>query len=217
MLRKNKPADLDHFTGMSRYDDSGHQNAPHPAAQPGLVRPSVPETPEAGGIKRIVGRITGAVQTKLARGGQPAEMPAEEIAAQQAPVSLRATAAGFVCGFAVVSAAIFHPVLFLVLTLFLAAVVSALYVAYGYDGFWQMMLKPLRWYVARHPEKAAAIHAEIDRVAMRWDAILDRFPEGWVAALYLPDVSDIAAFAQQDSEKFELRICLLYTSPSPRD
>lgn len=177
MLRKNKPADLGRFTDITPYYDTGHENAPNPSDD----------------------------QTAM-RDGQSGERAAEAMAVQKVPVSFRAAAAGFVCGFALVSVAIMQPFLFLVLALFLAASVSTFYVAYGYDRFWQMMFKPLRLYVARHPENAGAIHAEIDRVAMRWDAILDRFPEAWVAALYLPDVSDIAAFAQQDAAKFELRM-----------
>lgn len=62
----------------------------------------------------------------------------------------------------------------------------------GYDGFWRRAMSLARWYARRRPERAAVLHRKLDTFAMRWDAILDRFPEGSVDGLYLPDFGDLA-------------------------
>ena len=72
-------------------------------------------------------------------------------------------------------------------------VVLGVFLALGYDGFWQRAMALGRWYAARQPERAAALHARLDAFAMKWDAMLDRFPEGTVDGLYLPDFGEMAA------------------------
>ncbi|MFG6583699.1 hypothetical protein [Sulfitobacter sp. 1A12779] len=72
-------------------------------------------------------------------------------------------------------------------------VVLGVFLALGYDGFWQRAMALGRWYAARRPERAAALHARLDAFAMKWDAVLDRFPEGTVDGLYLPDFGEMAA------------------------
>ena len=72
-------------------------------------------------------------------------------------------------------------------------VVLGVFLALGYDGFWQRAMALGRWYAARQPERAAALHARLDAFAMKWDAVLDRFPEGTVDGLYLPDFGEMAA------------------------
>ncbi|WP_394415134.1 hypothetical protein [Sulfitobacter sp. 1A12126] len=72
-------------------------------------------------------------------------------------------------------------------------VALGVFLALGYDGFWQRAMALGRWYAARRPERAAALHARLDAFAMKWDAVLDRFPEGTVDGLYLPDFGEMAA------------------------
>lgn len=76
----------------------------------------------------------------------------------------------------------------------------------GYDGFWQGVVKISRWYASRRPSRAAAIHARLDRFAVRWDSILDRFPEGTVDALYLPDFGDLAQADARHGEALDRRL-----------
>ncbi|MFG6515814.1 hypothetical protein ACGYLX_00010 [Sulfitobacter sp. 1A13496] len=72
-------------------------------------------------------------------------------------------------------------------------IVLGVFLALGYDGFWQRAMALGRWYAARRPERAAALHARLDAFAIKWDAVLDRFPEGTVDGLYLPDFGEMAA------------------------
>lgn len=76
----------------------------------------------------------------------------------------------------------------------------------GYDAFWRRALRPVRAYVARRPDRAAEVHRRLDAIAFRWDRVLDRFPERLVAGLYLPDISDIAAIADESEAPIDLRM-----------
>jgi hypothetical protein len=76
---------------------------------------------------------------------------------------------------------------------FLAGFVTVgIFLITGYDGFWQGVIRISRWYTARRPSRAKAAYEKLDRFAVRWDAILDRFPEGSVDGLYLPDFGELA-------------------------
>ncbi|MEH6740654.1 MAG: hypothetical protein V7695_19240 [Sulfitobacter sp.] len=91
--------------------------------------------------------------------------------------------------------------------LFLSIVIlTGVFLITGYDGFWQGVVKISRWYANRRPTRAAAIHARLDRFAVRWDSILDRFPEGTVDALYLPDFGDLAQADARHGEALERRL-----------
>jgi hypothetical protein len=76
----------------------------------------------------------------------------------------------------------------------------------GYDGFWHGVMKSNRWYAKRRPERAALILARLDRFAMRWDGVLDRFPEGTVDGLYLPDFGDMDAAERRHTEAMDRRL-----------
>lgn len=70
----------------------------------------------------------------------------------------------------------------------------------GYDGFWERAIAFGRWYARRSPDRAARLHRKLDDIALRWDTFLDRFPEGWVDGLYLPDFGELAtADARHDA------------------
>jgi hypothetical protein len=70
----------------------------------------------------------------------------------------------------------------------------------GYDGFWRGAMGMARWYARRRPNRAAEMHRKLDSFAMKWDAVLDRFPEGTVDGLYLPDFGNLAtADARHDA------------------
>ena len=111
-----------------------------------------------------------------------------------------------VVGIIIASVLVFSPTLALGLLTAILGFCAASYLMLGYDAFWRRALRPVRWYVARHPDRAASVHHRIDRLAFRWDAVLDRFPERLVAGLYLPDVSDIAAVADEDESPIDLRM-----------
>lgn len=85
-------------------------------------------------------------------------------------------------------------------------ILAAVFLIAGYDGFWHGVMRSNRWYAKRRPERAAVILARLDRFAMRWDAVLDRFPEGTVDGLYLPDFGDMDAAERRHSEAMDRRL-----------
>jgi len=84
--------------------------------------------------------------------------------------------------------------------------VAVLFLILGYDGFWQRGMRLARWYANRRPDRAQVMHQRLDDFACKWDAVLDRFPEGSVDALYLPDFGDLAAADARHTEAVDRRL-----------
>ena len=79
-------------------------------------------------------------------------------------------------------------------------VMVGIFLILGYDGFWHRAMGVARWYAQRRPKQSVEMHGKLDRFAMKWDAVLDRFPEGSVDGLYLPDFGGLAeADARHDA------------------
>ncbi|MEQ5829216.1 hypothetical protein J3456_17870 [Sulfitobacter sp. NFXS29] len=109
-------------------------------------------------------------------------------------------------------AVILRPWLVLGVVFIAVFVTLGVFLALGYDGFWGRALALGRWYAARRPERAAALHARLDAFAMKWDAVLDRFPEGTVDGLYLPDFGEMAAADTRHDEALDRRFDSLRNS-----
>lgn len=101
---------------------------------------------------------------------------------------------------------LFRPWLFLGLTILFILILVGVFLTVGYDGFWQGTMKLSRWYASRRPDRAAAMHARLDGFAVKWDAVLDRFPEGTVDALYLPDFGALATAERRHEDAMERRL-----------
>lgn len=99
-----------------------------------------------------------------------------------------------------------RPWLVLGMLILSVIVLIGVFLIAGYDGFWQGVVRASRWYANRRPSRAAAIHTRLDRFAVRWDSILDRFPEGTVDALYLPDFGDLAQADARHGEALDRRL-----------
>lgn len=99
----------------------------------------------------------------------------------------------------IVLLAVLQPWLLVALILLPIVVVTGTFLAVGYDRFWSGVLRSYQWYHARRPKRAERLRRRADSFAMRWDAFLDRFPEGSVDALYLPDLNSL----QQEEERHE--------------
>lgn len=88
-------------------------------------------------------------------------------------------------------------------------VLVGVFLILGYDGFWRRAMAIGRWYARRNPERSVELHRKLDRFAMRWDMILDRFPEGSVDGLYMPDFGDLAEADARHEEAMERRLSSL--------
>lgn len=94
----------------------------------------------------------------------------------------------------------------LLLTLF---VFIGIFLILGYDGFWKKTMGIARWYARRRPSRAVELHRKLDDFAMKWDAFLDRFPEGTVDGLYLPDFGELATADARHDEALDRRLSSL--------
>ena len=61
-------------------------------------------------------------------------------------------------------------------------------------------------FVGRSPQRANRFARRVDKVAVLWDGVLDRFPEGMVDGLYLPDFQSILA-AEERHDAVVMRDC----------
>lgn len=86
-----------------------------------------------------------------------------------------------------------RPGLVFMLALLAVLTVLAAFLFLGYDGFWRGVMGIGHRYARLRPARAAQMRARLDRFAVRFDAFLDRFPEGTVDGLYLPDFGQLAA------------------------
>jgi len=107
---------------------------------------------------------------------------------------------------AVLALVVLRPWLVLGLVILSTIITIGLLLMVGFDGFWEGVMRASRWYAKRRPSRAAAVHAKLDRFAMRWDAVLDRFPEGTVDSLYLPDISELASAEARHDAAMERRL-----------
>lgn len=104
---------------------------------------------------------------------------------------------------------LFRPWLVVGLLLIGLFVMVGVFLILGYDGFWRRAMGLARWYAQRRPNRAAELHRKLDDFAMKWDAILDRFPEGSVDGLYLPDFGDLATADKRHDEALDRRFANL--------
>ncbi len=99
----------------------------------------------------------------------------------------------------------FRPWLVIGLLFLFAFVLAAVFLILGYDGFWRRVMQVSRWYARKHPSRSVELHRKLDNFAMRFDAFLDRFPEGSVDGLYLPDFGDLAEADARHGEALDRR------------
>ena len=101
---------------------------------------------------------------------------------------------------------LFRPWLVVGIVMLSLLVFVGVFLILGYDGFWQRGMAIARWYAGRNPDRAAQMHARLDNFAMKWDAVLDKFPDGTVDGLYLPDFQEIAAAEQRHEAALDRRL-----------
>ncbi|MEW9922366.1 hypothetical protein AB2B41_22430 [Marimonas sp. MJW-29] len=104
---------------------------------------------------------------------------------------------------------VFRPWLVVGVTLLTIFAFIGVFLVLGYDGFWRRAMGLAHWYARRRPSRAAELHRKLDSFALKWDAILDRFPEGTVDGLYLPDFGDLAMAEARHDEALERRLAML--------
>lgn len=88
-------------------------------------------------------------------------------------------------------------------------IVAGIFAVVGHDRFWAGVLRGYRRLHARNPARAERLRSRADRFALRWDAVLDRFPDGTVDALYLPDLNSLQEAQAQHAQALDRRFTRL--------
>jgi hypothetical protein len=103
-----------------------------------------------------------------------------------------------------------RPLLFLGVAILMIILMTAVFMILGYDTFWRRVVGLVRRYAERRPDRSADLQMKLDRFAMRWDAVLDRFPEGSVDGLYLPDFGEIAQADEKHNAALDRRFTQMH-------
>lgn len=90
--------------------------------------------------------------------------------------------------------------------------ILGLFLVLGYDGFWQTVMKIGRWYARRNPQHAARLHTKLDGFAVKWDMVLDHFPDGTVDGLYMPDFGELATAESRYDAALDRRFADMHKS-----
>ena len=112
--------------------------------------------------------------------------------------------------------AILRPWLMLALVLVPILIVTGLFLALGQERFWQGVLRGLKRYARYRPARAEALRARLDRLAVRWDALLERLPEDWADALSFPDLDSLALRDERHDRAVSERLARLQRDAGAR-
>lgn len=98
------------------------------------------------------------------------------------------------------------PLLVLSLLVLLAFVVAAFFLLVGGDKIWRGVMLALHQMSDKEPARALRIRKRLDSFAMNWDAFLDRFPDGTVDGLYMPDFQVLSEDEARNEALFARRM-----------
>ncbi len=181
--------------------------APQPVEQRVAEKAAASEAP-ASTSRKSSGTSSSARATKAAPGtGRAAfaELPQDnETEGRMARLKSRVTGYRPTARHVVLACAalliLFRPWLVAGLLFLGIFIITGIFLVLGYDGFWRRAMAVARWHARRNPERSVELHLRLDNFAVKFDAFLDRFPEGTVDGLYLPDFGDVAeAEARHDA------------------
>ncbi len=213
---EDAPLDAESMAAIrSMLEDDAPAAEPEPAPRPQEAMPAEPiatAMPAAKGEKRD--RLP-----PISAAPEPTAKPKKPQKAPRAPGRMSKLAAPYVArvkGYrptpkhmiiaALALLVFFRPWLVVGIVLLSLLIFVGVFLILGYDGFWQRGMAVARWYAGRNPERAAEMHIRLDRFAMKWDAVLDRFPDGTVDGLYLPDFQEIAAAEERHEAALDRRL-----------
>lgn len=106
----------------------------------------------------------------------------------------------------VLGIAFFRPSWIIFGLILFAVFVLAVFAVCGADRVWGFVIRLLERVAGRSPERAQGFVKRLDAFAMRWDGVLDRFPEGMVDGLYLPDFQSIIEAGDRHSAAINARL-----------
>ncbi|MEP4196444.1 MAG: hypothetical protein ABJL99_12505 [Aliishimia sp.] len=122
-------------------------------------------------------------------------MPKITFPAVQVPAIVRFVTPRVLATLVLIALAMLYPALIVFPFVLTAFCVIGSFLFFGSERVWNAVSRGLTRYEARAPKRAAKLLDRLDAFAVHWDALLDRFPEGSVEGLYMPD------FAHYETEQ----------------
>jgi hypothetical protein len=117
----------------------------------------------------------------------------------------------YVFGGALILLALLRPMWVVLFLIFSLIVGAACFTIMGADRTWSKVMGPFKKFAARSPDRAHRMAARLDSFALRWDGFLDRFPEGTVDWLYLPDFRSLQDADERHDAVVDARLSRLRT------
>lgn len=93
---------------------------------------------------------------------------------------------------ALIAAIVWKPVWALIAVLSLMLVFGLLLVGVGAETLWRGVMLAMHQTARKDQAKAVRMRQRLDAFAVKWDRFLDRFPDGSVDSLYMPDFQVIS-------------------------
>jgi hypothetical protein len=112
--------------------------------------------------------------------------------------------AGFAC------AIVLRPNWFLLTFMLPIIVFLGAFAVFGANKSWGCIMWIFSVFAGRSPQRANRFARRMDKVAVLWDGILDRFPEGMVDGLYLPDFQSILAAEERHDAVVDARLSRMH-------
>lgn len=137
---------------------------------------------------------------RAARRSVKAALPKVALPKLPTPAFIRFITPRLLATLVLVGLAMLYPALIVVPFVLTLVGVTGAFVLLGSDRVWNGVSRALNRYERRAPKRAAKLLDRLDAFAVHWDAFLDRFPEGAVDGLYMPDFANYDdTRAQQDA------------------
>ena len=83
---------------------------------------------------------------------------------------------------------VLFPHVFVIGAIVMVCIIGGSFAVFGSDAVWGRAMRGFSRFASYAPDRAARVAARLDAFALRWDSFLDRFPDGSVDGLYLPDL-----------------------------
>lgn len=82
----------------------------------------------------------------------------------------------------------------------------SMFLVFGAERVWIWIAKGASKFALRLPRQGAGLFMWLDGVAYRWDLVLDRFPDGSVDRLYMPDFATCHQLILQERQAGKARL-----------
>jgi hypothetical protein len=107
---------------------------------------------------------------------------------------------------------VLFPHVFVIGAVVMAVIIGGSFAVFGSDAVWGLAMRGFSRFASLAPKRAARAALRLDAFALRWDGFLDRFPDGSVDGLYLPDFQAQSKADEHHTAVMSERLARMQTS-----